>query len=217
MTENQPPRSARRRPDGPPAGVLAIVGLAFTVAAAATFTASDTLTGFFTFAASVPLGIYAATVYARLLRLGIRVPGPNIALVGGISASVLLAVSGLVTWAIGRSGAPSLRAGHAVTTGTITLVRDVAFALGGVGFVGGLGLLVAGAAVPSFILHLVPRPLAAAGLVIAAVAEVSFLALLWPGFDALLPIGRFAGLAWLIALGFLLPRDRREVRRATRT
>lgn len=37
---------------------------------------------FFQFASAIPLGIYAATVYARQLRLGIRVPGPVISLVG---------------------------------------------------------------------------------------------------------------------------------------
>ena len=30
----------------------------------------------------------------------------------------------------------------------------------------------------------------------------------------LLPIGRFAGLLWLIVVGFLMPRDRRDVTRA---
>jgi len=40
---------------------------------------------------------------------------------------------------------------------------------------------------------------------------VSFLGLLWSGFDVLLPIGRFAGLLWLAAVGFMLPRNRHAV------
>src|SRR5215467_1559908 len=96
--------SAGRRPDGPPAGIVALVALALSIAAVVVplalsrtaFPTPDstpagtagyltghhlavTLAGLFTFGASVPLGIYAATVYARLLRLGIRVPGPTIA------------------------------------------------------------------------------------------------------------------------------------------
>jgi hypothetical protein len=53
-------------------------------------------------------------------------------------------------------------------------------------------------------------------MVIAAAGELSFFALLWPGLDALLPIGRFVGLAWLIAVGFLLPRNRHDVARDAR-
>ena len=220
-----------RRPDGPPAGILAAVSLIFSLCAVIVplFVAGSaypppstpavelahyfsiqevaaTLAGFFTFAASVPLGIYAATVYARLLRLGIRVPGPNIAFMGGITASILLAVAGLMTWTLGQAAA-------GVSPAVVRLVSYLIFALGGVGFVGGLGLLVAGVAVPCLILRLVPRWLSWAGLVVAALSEISFLALLWPGFDALLPVGRFVGLLWLVAIGFLLPHNRRDAAR----
>jgi hypothetical protein len=235
MTDLSPPKSRTsdrvpdRRPDVPPAGVLAAISLALSLCAIliplsvsgtgyptpsswADATASyfgthafaGTLTGFFSFAASVPMGIYAAAVYARLLRLGIRVPGPGIAFFGGVTASILLAASGLLTWALGQasSGAPST---------VVRMLSDFVFALGGVGFVGGVGLLIAGIAVPSVVLRLVPRWLGWLGLIIAALSEVSFLALLWPGFDVLLPVGRFIGLAWLIAIGFLLPQNRHEI------
>ena len=87
------------------------------------------------------------------------------------------------------------------------------FITGGVGFVTGMGLLIAGIAVPSLILHFLPRWLAWTGLVIAALAELSFLSMAIEPLQFLLPIGRFGGLLWLIAVGFLLPNDRREVRR----
>ena len=228
MTEIE--TSHRHRPDGPNAGVLGIVSLALTVAsvvvpplfAAGTFLPSPlgstdsvsaylvghrdavTATGFLVFAASVPLGIYAATTYARLLRLGVRVPGPNIAFFGGMAASVLLSISGLLTWAIGQPVAGQSRA-------LLHTLDYVIYALGGVGFVGGLGLLVAGIAVPTLVLGLAPRWLAWVGLVLAAVSELSFLALVLPPLAVLLPIGRFLGLAWLLAVGFLLPRNRHDV------
>jgi hypothetical protein len=213
-------RTPDRRPDGPPAGVLAAISLALSVCAIlvplavsgtgypapsssadvtayyfGTHSFAGTLTGFFSFAASVPIGIYAATVYARLLRLGIRVPGPGIAFFGGVTASILLAASGLLTWALGQAsgGAPAP---------VVHMLTDFVFALGGVGFVGGVGLLIAGIAVPCVILGLVPRWLGWLGLILAALSEVSFLALLWPGFDVLLPVGRFIGLLWLIAIGW---------------
>ena len=219
-----------RRPDGPNAGVLGIVSLALTIAsvvvpplfASGEFFPSPSgsagivdgyllrhreavaVTGFLVFAASVPLGIYAATTYARLLKLGVRVPGPGIAYFGGIAASVLLATSGLLTWAIGQPVAGQSAA-------LLHTLDYVVYALGGVGFVGGVGLLIAGIAVPALILRLTSGWLAWVGLVLAGLSELSFLALVLPQLTFLLPIGRFLGLAWLLAVGFLLPRNRHDV------
>lgn len=219
-----------RPPDGPNAGALGIVSLALTIAsvvvpplfASGEFFPSPsgsagviddylldhrdavTATGFLVFAASVPLGIYAATTYARLLKLGVRVPGPGIAYFGGIAASVLLAASGLVTWAIGQPVA-----GQSPTL--LHTLDYVVYALGGVGFVGGLGLLIAGIAVPALILNLTPRWVAWVGLVLGGLSELSFLALVLPELTFLLPVGRFLGLTWLLVVGFLLPRNRHDV------
>jgi hypothetical protein len=71
-----------------------------------------------------------------------------------------------------------------------------------------LGLLIAGMVVPSLIVGLLPRWLSWTGLVIAALAELCTLVLIWPGFDVLLPIARFTGLVWLILAGALLPTRR---------
>jgi hypothetical protein len=161
--------------------------------------------GVFSFAASVPLGIYAATVYARMLRLGIRVPGPNISFFGGITASVLLAASGLTLWAQSRV--------DTLPRSVDKLVADVVYALGGVGYVGGLGLLMAGVAVPTLIVRLAPRWFGWIGLGLAVLAEVSFLTMVWSGFDVLLPVCRFAGLVWLAGIGFALPQNRHDVPR----
>jgi hypothetical protein len=229
MTETQE-TTRTRRPDGPNPGILGIVSLALTILALvvplllaggrgfpsplgstsgvaryfATNPGAVTAGGFFTFGASVPLGIYAATVYARMLRLGIRVPGPGIAYFGGISASILLATAGLFTWVLGQPVAGQ-------TAAVIHTVAYAAYAIGGVGFVGGVGLLIAGIAVPTLILRLAPRWMAWTGVVLAAICELGFLSLLLPAFSATLPIGRFAGLAWLITIGFMLPRRRHEV------
>ena len=68
-----------------------------------------------------------------------------------------------------------------------------------------MGLLVAGIAVPALILRLVPRWFAWAGLVIAALSELNFLAMMIEPLQLLLPVGRFGGLLWLAGAGFLLP------------
>jgi hypothetical protein len=194
---------------------LAVSGTAFpTPASSAAATASyfaahpvaGTLAAFFAFGASVPLGIYAATMYARQLRLGIRVPGPGISFFGGLSGSVLLAVSGLITWALAQD--PT-----GVPPSVVRVLTDLSFALGGVGFAAGVGLLVAGIAVPCLILRLIPAWLAWLGLVLAAAGELTYFALLWDSFDALLPVARFGGLLWAVAVGFVLPRDRRAAMR----
>ncbi|MFH5878734.1 hypothetical protein [Arthrobacter sp. NA-172] len=159
------------------------------------------VTAMLQFGSAVPLGIYAATVYARQLRLGVRVPGPAIGLFGGASAAFFLMLSASVTWLLSR---PEI-----TTDVTLThALAFLAFITGGVGFVVGIGLLVAGIAVPALILRFVPRWLAWTGLVIAALSELSFLSMAIEPLQFLLPIGRFGGLVWLVAAGFLLPRNR---------
>ena len=82
-----------------------------------------TASGFFQFAAAVPLAIYAATASSRLRTLGIRAPGATIALTGGALASAFLSISGLVTWPLAQPAAlaspPLVRA-----------LADLAFATG---------------------------------------------------------------------------------------
>lgn len=160
----------------------------------------------FQFGSAVPLGIYAATVYARQLRLGVRVPGPAIGFFGGITAAIFLMLSAALGWVLSR---PEI-----TTDLTLThALSFLAFITGGVAFVVGLGLLVAGIAVPALILRFVPRWLAWAGLVIAALSELSFFSLALEPFQFLLPTGRFGGLLWLVAVGFLLPRSRAAANR----
>lgn len=233
-----------RGPDGPPAGIVATVSLALTVAGLAVSAAlgggpqgsaalggglpasplgsTGAVAGYYlahpgvavaagvlAFGASVPLGIYAATVHARLLRLGVRVPGPHIAYFGGISAAVLAAVAGLLEWVIGQP----------VTGQSPAVIHTLAYAvyaLGGVGQVGGIGLLVAGIAVPSLLLRLTPRWLAWLGLVLAGLSELGFVSLVAPVFSFTLPVGRLGGLLWLVAVGFTLPHNRNDITRSTR-
>jgi hypothetical protein len=154
------------------------------------------------FASAVPLLVYASAASARLRQLGVTAPGATIALAGGTVASAALGLSGLLQWTLSR---PDVSADTAVVRATSTLV----FLVGGPWHVVALGLLVAGVAVPSLIIRLLPRPVAWAGLVIAVVAELSTLSLVTPDLAVLVPMGRFAGLIWLVVAGALLPRRRR--------
>ena len=225
--------AASHRPSGPHPGILATVslllmlaGLALTAALSAgqqfvgPFAPSDTVATFFRdnpvavrvgsmlqFGSAVPLGIYAATVYARQLQLGVRVPGPAIAFFGGITASLMLMVSAMLAWVVSR---PEISVDAVLTHALVFL----AFITGGVGYTTGLGLLVAGVAVPFLVLRLAPAWFAWAGLVLAAVAELSFLSMTIEALQFLLPVARFGGLAWLVAAGFLLPRTRAAANQA---
>jgi hypothetical protein len=156
---------------------------------------------FFQLGSAVPLGIYSAAVYARQLWLGVRVPGPVIGLLGGIVAVTSLFVSAFTTYVESR---PEVTADPTLTHALAFL----AFVAGGPGYAIGLGLLFAGIAVPAFILRLVPRWLAGAGLVLAVLAELTWLSVLAEPLQYLIPVARFVGGLWLVGVGFALPRHR---------
>ena len=220
---NAPARAA----GGPNPGILGLVSLGLLVGSlismavlsgggtiASPFGDTKTVAGFFAdhglaarfasmlqLGSSIPLGIYAATVYARQQRLGIRVPGPNIGLFGGTTAAILLAVSAIITW---TQSQPIVSANPELTH----TLAHLSFAAGGFAHVLGLGLLVAGIAVPALLLRLVPVWFAWVGLVVAILAELSFLTMVIEPLQFLIPIDRFGSLIWLVAAGFLLPKTR---------
>ncbi|WP_040837149.1 hypothetical protein [Nocardia brevicatena] len=158
------------------------------------------------FAASIPLGIFAATASARLNHLGVRAPGPTIGLVGGILASTSMAISALITWTLTR---PEIL-DH---TELIRLLHDLAFITGGPGFIVPSGLLLAGIAVPGLIARLLPHWHAWAGLVIACLAMIATLTVAIGELSILLPVVRFPSLAWIVIAAFLLPTHRAATRR----
>jgi hypothetical protein len=215
-------RSAPRRQGGPPLvlpalafALLFLAGIALAAspplptASAAEVLAyykehqqSTTLLAFLQFGASIPLAIFAATAFSRLRQLGMDVPGATIGLAGGVLASAALALCGLLQWVAARAASLDDAA-------LAYALRDLTFMTGGVGHVAPLGLLFAGIAVPSLFGKLLPRWLAWLGIVLAVIAELSTLSLLTPAAMLALPIARFGGFLWLIAVGALLPRAAR--------
>jgi hypothetical protein len=155
--------------------------------------------------AAVPLGLFTATVASRLQFLGVRAAGVHIAFYGGIAASVFLALSAAVQWALSWPDVIESQA-------TAHALQLTAFAAGGPAHVLALGLLLAGVSVTGGIHRLLPRWLMASGLVLAAIAELSWFCLVLPPARYLLPLARFPAFAWLIAAGALIPRSRRQAR-----
>jgi hypothetical protein len=154
--------------------------------------------GFLQFCAAIPLGLFAASSSSRLHFLGIKAAGATIALYGGLVASCLLALSGLSAWVLSQPGVEGVAA---------RALHLLAFGLGGPGHVATLGLLVAGLAVSSGLGGLLARGWMWSGIAIAVASELSVFSLVFLPAAVLLPLGRFTAMAWLIAVGILLPRS----------
>ena len=155
---------------------------------------------FFFFGSAVLLGLFTATVVSRLRFLGVRAAGTYIALFGGFAASIALAISALFSWVLSISDIVSSSAA------LVHALYFVSFLFGGIGFAVGFGLLAAGVSVTSYFGHLLPRWLVAFGMVIASAGELSSLSLVTYPASFLLPVTRFGGFLWLIAVAVLLPR-----------
>jgi len=165
------------------------------------------VTSFLQFASAIALGIFTASVTSRLRFLGVRAAGESIALVGGMAASLALAACGLGLWALSFPGV-------AESPGTLRALHLLTFAAGGPGTVVSFGLLIAGVSVTSAFHRFLPRWVVWLGLVVAGLAELSALVLLVPGAAPLLPLARFPGFVWLIAVAATLPAARRSGRDA---
>ena len=146
------------------------------------------------FASAIPLAIYVAKAAARLRLLGATRPATATALTGGSLAAAALALTGVLGWVLSLHGPRA----------DPVLARSLyftAFLVGGPAHLMALGFLVAGIAVPSLTLGLLPDALSWTGLVIAALAELTLLALAWPPLGFVLPIALIAGLVWLVVAG----------------
>ncbi|MDF2697954.1 MAG: hypothetical protein K0S65_6337 [Labilithrix sp.] len=166
------------------------------------------------FGASIPLGIFTATIVSRLRFLGIEVAGVFISLFGGFAASAALASSALAQWVLSQ---PEISMPTSITSGGADrALHLLAFAFGGPGYVVPFGLLIAGVAVTGGLHRLLPMWLMWSGLVVAVLAELSTLSLRLPLATVLLPLARFPGLVWIVWAAAVLPASRsRKAERST--
>ena len=155
---------------------------------------------FFFFGSAVPLGLFTATVVSRLRFLGVRAAGIYIALFGGIVASAALGISALYSWVLSISDVVSSAAA------LVHAVYFLSFLFGGVAFAVGFGLLAAGVSITSYFRRLLPTWIVGLGIVIALAGELSSLSLIWYSASFLLPLTRFGGFLWLIAVAIWLPK-----------
>jgi hypothetical protein len=147
------------------------------------------------------LDIFTASVVSRLHFLGVRAAGAHIAAFGGWLTAFNIVASSCVLWATSHPGV-------AQDTSLLNAFYFLAYALGGPGFSVPFGLLLAGISIPAAFTRLLPGWLIVAGLILAAIGELSALNLVFPEALTLIPLTRFPGFIWLIIAGFMMPRSR---------
>jgi hypothetical protein len=157
------------------------------------------LCAFLQFGSAIPLGIFTASAVSRLEFLGMRAAGPKIALFGGFATAFLMISSAAVMWAM-------VHPGVALDSALTVALYYLAFVLGGPGYSVSFGLLLAGISVPLLFMRVTPRWIPIFGLALAACGELSWLSLEFPSALFLVPLTRFPGFVWMIAVGFALPK-----------
>jgi hypothetical protein len=158
------------------------------------------LAAFLHFGAAVPLALFTATVVSRLHFLRVHVAGVTIALVGGLAASVFLALSGLFEWVLSSPGVAEVIANARV-------LQLLVFVTGGPGHVVALGLLIAGVSLAGGLTRRLPRWLMWFGLVLAVFAELSSLTLLTEYAAVFIPLARFPAFIWILGVALTLPAE----------
>lgn len=150
-------------------------------------------------ASGVLLGIFTAAVVSAVRSRVPRVAGLDIARFGGYGAALMLILSGLSLWS-----AAELADGAGSVPSAVKALSLLSFATGGPACVALSGLLIAGLAVPLGASRLIPAWAALLGVILAVVAQFSLLSLVVDGLQPLLPIARFPGAVWLLAVAAIL-------------
>jgi len=150
------------------------------------------------FGSAVPLGIFTAAIVSRLQFLGVRAAGATIALYGGLAASFALTCCSIVLWVLARTGV----ADDVLLTKALYYVS---FGFGGFGYSVPLALLMSGVSVPLLFYRVVPKWIPILGLILAGFGVVSWLSLGFAPAMFFIPLTRFPGFVWMIAVGFAMP------------
>jgi hypothetical protein len=157
------------------------------------------ISAFLQFGTAIPFGIFTAAVASRLWPLSNSPMSIAIASGGGFMAAVDEGLSGAILWVMGHS-----------LIGQVPVLAQtfhyLAVIFGGPGFTMPQGLLMAGISLPCASMKLLPRWMVALGLLLAIVGGLSWLSMMFPRAGILIPLARWPGFLWLIAVGFSLPK-----------
>jgi hypothetical protein len=156
------------------------------------------LCAFLQFASAIPLAIFTASAVSRLHFLGVRAAGANIALFGGFATAISMMIGNafLTTMTI-----PEVSHDRSLTVA----LYYIGYHIGGPGFSVPFGLLMLGISIPALFMRLVPRWIPILGIVLGVCGQLSWLNIMFPQALFLIPLTRFPGFVWMIAMGFALP------------
>jgi hypothetical protein len=87
---------------------------------------------------------------------------------------------------------------------------------GGAGFSVPFGLLAAGLTIPAAFMKLVPKWIVVLGLAVGVCGVLSWLYFMIPDALPLVPLTRFPGFVWLVAMGLALPSSTENASSASR-
>jgi hypothetical protein len=166
------------------------------------------VSNFFLFGSAVPFGIFAVTTVSRLRYLRVRAAGTNIALLGGLIATIALILSGSAGWILSL---PDVLASAPV----VKAINFLNFLLGGVVFAVGFGLFSAGVSVTSHFMRLLPRWMVVLGILVAITGELSSFSLIAYPANFFIPITRYLGIVWMLSIAVALTKDRTAAHAAT--
>jgi hypothetical protein len=160
------------------------------------------VSNFFLFGSAVPFGIFAVTTVSRLRFMRVRAAGTNIALLGGLTATIALILSGIAGWVL---SVPEVSA----SAEAVKAIFFLSFLLGGAVYAVGFGLLAAGVSVTSYFMGLLPRWLVALGMIVAIAGELSWFSLIAFPANFFIPITRYLGFIWMLSIAVALTRTRK--------
>ena len=150
------------------------------------------------FGAAIPLGIFTASIVSRLQFLGSRAAGVSIALFGGITTAMMMMAASIALWVMAQPGITD-------NSTVLQVLYWLTQGFGGAGFSVPFGLLVAGVTIPAAFMRLMPKWIVLLGIAVAICGELSCLYMMVPGALPLVPLTRFPGFVWIIAVGIALP------------
>ena len=151
---------------------------------------------FLQFGAILCFGLFAAVSVSQMRFLGVRSAGPWIALFGGFLVVSDAFAAGLAMWTL-------IHPVVVQTPSAVLALYYLSYALGGPGFSIPMGLFIAGISISALLHKLLPKWIC---IVLAVAGELSWFHLISPAVLFLIPLTRFPGFIWLIAVAFALPR-----------
>jgi hypothetical protein len=160
------------------------------------------VSNFFLFGSAVPFGIFAVTTVSRLRFMGVRAAGTNIALLGGLIATIALILSGSAGWVL---SVPDVLSSAQV----VKAISFLNFLLGGAVYAVGFGLLAAGVSVTSHFMRLLPRWMVVLGILVALTGELSSFSLIAYPAIFFIPITRYLGVIWMLSVAVALTKNRK--------